>query len=273
MVEVLTPDFGGQEAAIGLLASAKLHCFAHNVETVPRLYSLVRPQADYHRSLVVLSAAHRLRPGLLTKSSLMVGLGETPGEVKGVMHDLRGIGCDIVTIGQYLPPSRFHPPAREYIHPELFNRYREWGLKLGFTSVLAGPFVRSSLLADAHSPAYVHTEEKHSMKTTITARHFELTDPLRTHAEEVFQRLTKFFNHIEETHVILETEKYRHKVEATLRLQNGTAFVAKELSNDMYLSLDQAADKLETQLRRYKEKFRTRKLQGTRKEVTLGERD
>jgi ribosomal subunit interface protein len=220
-----------------------------------------------------LALVKEIQPGLPTKSSLILGLGEESVEVKDALRDLRAAGCDIVTLGQYLPPSRDHPPATDYIHPDLFNHYRDWGLALGFSRVLAGPFVRSSLLADECSQSPISSEEGSAMKTTVTARHFELTEPLRVHADETFQRLRRFFNHIAEVHVILETEKYRHRAEATLRLENGTTFVAAEQSNDMYLSLDRSAEKLETQLRRYKEKFRTRKLHGNNKEASLGERD
>lgn len=147
-VEVLVPDFQGKEEALDTVLAARPDVLNHNVETVPRLYPSVRPQAHYERSLWLLKRAKEKAPGILTKSGLMVGLGETREEVEGVLRDLRGVQCDIVTIGQYLRPSVRHLPVAAYIPPEEFAYYREYALRLGFLGVASGPFVRSSYRAE-----------------------------------------------------------------------------------------------------------------------------
>lgn len=143
-VEVLVPDFRGSVEAVGTVLAARPHLFGHNVETVPRLYPQVRPQADYSRSLEVLRAARRLAPEVMTKSGLMVGLGESENEVVAVLRDLREAGASAVTIGQYLQPSRAQLPVVEYVPPPVFARYRRAARELGFPHVLSGPLVRSS---------------------------------------------------------------------------------------------------------------------------------
>ena len=145
-VEVLTPDFQGDTAALDTVLAAKPAVFNHNIETVPRLYAAVRPQADYARSLKILSRA--ARSGLPVKSGLMLGLGETAVEIKSTLRDLKDTGVSIVTLGQYLPPSKAHYPVQEFIHPDRFAEYKEYGEKeLGFKAVFSGPFVRSSYRA------------------------------------------------------------------------------------------------------------------------------
>jgi len=143
-VEVLVSDFGGVTADIDTVALALPDVFNHNVETVPRLYDEVRPQADYARSLAVLARARAVAPGTPTKSGLMVGLGERPEEVEEVLADLRGVGADIVTIGQYLRPSPAHLPVAEFVEPAVFERYAKAARALGFAGVASSPFVRSS---------------------------------------------------------------------------------------------------------------------------------
>ena len=145
-VEVLTPDFKGDEEALDIIVEAAPDVFNHNVETVPRLYRTVRPQAKYDRSLYVLD--YMKRHGLITKSGLMVGIGERPEEVIEVLRDLRRAGVDIVTIGQYLQPTPEHLPIDRYVTPEEFRWYREEGLAMGFAHVESGPLVRSSYHAD-----------------------------------------------------------------------------------------------------------------------------
>jgi lipoyl synthase len=145
-VEVLTPDFRGDLAAVERVLDAGPHVFNHNVETAPRLYRRVRPQADYEQSLRVLAFASER--GALTKSGFMVGLGETEAEVHALLHDLRRAGTDIATIGQYLRPTRHNLPVAAYIEPRQFERYRERALELGFRMVFSGPLVRSSYMAD-----------------------------------------------------------------------------------------------------------------------------
>lgn len=147
-VEVLTPDFCGSLEAVARVLDAAPNVFNHNMETVPRLYRVVRPQADYRRSLEVLRFAKRYRPAALVKSGAMMGLGETPGEVEQLLGDLRSAGVDVVTLGQYLQPERRNLPVVEYVPPPQFDAYRDYGLSLGFKMVFSGPFVRSSYMAD-----------------------------------------------------------------------------------------------------------------------------
>ncbi len=141
-VEVLIPDFGGAAAALDQVIAAQPDVLNHNVETVPRLYPVVRPQADYRRSLALLARA--AEAGLLTKSGLMVGLGETVEEVLATMEDLRAVGCRMLTVGQYLQPSTRHLPVHRFVPPQEFERLRAAGLAMGFSHVEAGPLVRSS---------------------------------------------------------------------------------------------------------------------------------
>jgi lipoyl synthase len=147
-VEVLTPDFLGRFDSLRVVVESEPDVFNHNVETIPRLYARVRRGARLDRSFGLLSAAKILNPSLTTKSGFMLGLGETRHEVEELLHRLREADVDIVTIGQYLRPSRESLPVEEYIHPEMFERYREIGEKLGFRNVFSGPFVRSSYRAD-----------------------------------------------------------------------------------------------------------------------------
>jgi lipoyl synthase len=150
-VEVLTPDFQGDHDAVARVLDAGPHVFNHNMETVQRLYRKVRPQADYRQSLDVLAFARRYSPGALTKSGLMVGLGETQDEVRELLADLRGSQTDVATIGQYLQPTRRNLPVAEYVEPGVFESYRDHGLGLGFKMVFSGPLVRSSYMAEAVS--------------------------------------------------------------------------------------------------------------------------
>jgi lipoic acid synthetase len=143
-IEVLTPDFQGKRAAVEIVMEAAPDVFDHNTETVPRLYRQVRLGARYERSLDVLAHAKRVAPGTPTKSGLMLGLGETAGEVLEVMRDLRAQGVDILTLGQYLRPSPKHLPIARYATPEEFEELRRAGYEMGFTHVESGPLVRSS---------------------------------------------------------------------------------------------------------------------------------
>ncbi|MDZ7265158.1 MAG: lipoyl synthase [candidate division KSB1 bacterium] len=141
-IEVLIPDFQGTFSAQMLVFAARPDVLNHNIETVPSLYPLVRPQADYWRSIRLLAAAKQA--GLVTKTGLMLGVGETESEVIEVMQDLRQVQCDILTLGQYLQPSAAHAPIDRYVTPEEFNRLKAIGIELGFQHVEAGPLVRSS---------------------------------------------------------------------------------------------------------------------------------
>ena len=147
-VEVLTPDFDGNMTAVACVLDAAPHVFNHNMETVPRLYRRVRPQANYRQSLDVLRFGREHRPDVMTKSGFMVGLGETAEEVAQLLRDLREHDVDVATIGQYLQPTRRNLCVAEYVTPERFDRYRDLGLSMGFKMVFSGPLVRSSYMAD-----------------------------------------------------------------------------------------------------------------------------
>ncbi len=148
-VEALTPDFQGRRACVETVVDSGLQVFAQNVETVRRLTHPVRdPRASYEQTLAVLAHAKQHRPEVLTKTSLMLGLGEQAQEIAETLDDLAAIGVDIVTFGQYLRPTRNHLPVARYVTPDEFARYREWGLERGFMEVVSGPLVRSSYRAD-----------------------------------------------------------------------------------------------------------------------------
>jgi lipoic acid synthetase len=154
-IEVLIPDFRGSEPSLRLVLDAKPDIINHNLETVPSLYSRVRPQADYRRSLKLLSRAGA--SGAVTKTGLMLGLGEEREELLAVMRDLRDIGCSILTLGQYLQPSKTHLTVEKYYHPDEFAVLRDQALALGFLHVVAGPLVRSSYHAEKYGTAsHVH---------------------------------------------------------------------------------------------------------------------
>ncbi len=147
-VEVLIPDFQGEEFALSLVLDAHPDILNHNTETVPRLYRLVRPQARYDRSLELL---HRAKErGFLTKSGLMLGIGETMDEVRQVIRELRSVQCNILTLGQYLQPTKSHVPVDRYVHPDEFHQLKEEGMQMGFKHVESGPLVRSSYHAERH---------------------------------------------------------------------------------------------------------------------------
>ncbi len=148
-VEVLIPDFGGSSEALETVLIAGPDVLNHNIETAPRLYPTARPQANYHRSLELLRAAGQFsEKPIHIKSGFMVGLGETDAEVTTMLADLKSVGCEIVTIGQYLAPSADHLPVDRFIPPEQFAAWEVEGRKMGISSVLAGPFVRSSYMAE-----------------------------------------------------------------------------------------------------------------------------
>jgi lipoic acid synthetase len=155
-VEVLTPDFMGDHSAVARVLDAAPDVFNHNMETVPRLYRRVRPQAKYQQSLEVLRFAHRHRPEVMTKSGFMVGLGETTEEVAQLLRDLRQHDVDVATIGQYLQPTRRNLAVKEYVTPETFDRYRDIGMQLGFRMIFSGPLVRSSYMADLVNEQAAH---------------------------------------------------------------------------------------------------------------------
>ncbi len=145
-IEILIPDFKGEKLALDIVVDAAPDILNHNVETVPRLYSVVRPQAKYGRSLEVLE--YFKERGLVTKSGVMVGIGEKPEEVLEVMKDLRKSQVDILTVGQYLQPTKEHLPIDRYVTPDEFAMYKRTGLEMGFKFVESGPLVRSSYHAD-----------------------------------------------------------------------------------------------------------------------------
>ena len=147
-IEVLVPDFQGREDSIAEVAAVKPEIINHNLETVEVLYDRVRPRADYRQSLALLKKVKELNPDLYTKSGIMVGLGETKKEVEALMDDLRGVDCDILTIGQYLRPSGRHLEVEEFIHPEVFQDYMAMAEGKGFRFVASAPLVRSSYNAE-----------------------------------------------------------------------------------------------------------------------------
>jgi len=147
-LEVLVSDFGGDREALGRILDARPDVLNHNMETVPRLYPAVRPMADYGRSLRILGIADRHKPRPVTKSGLMLGLGETQEEVLRTMDDLRRSGCDALTLGQYLAPSKHHHPVERYVPPDEFDALAEEARGRGFRGVASGPYVRSSFRAE-----------------------------------------------------------------------------------------------------------------------------
>ena len=147
-VEVLTPDFMGDLDAVARVLDAEPQVYNHNMETVSRLYRRVRPQANYRQSLAVLESAKLHRPQSLTKSGLMVGLGESASEVEDLLRDLRSANVDVATLGQYLQPTRRNLPVQDFVTPAQFDAYRDFGLSIGFKMVFSGPLVRSSYMAD-----------------------------------------------------------------------------------------------------------------------------
>ncbi|MGA8154337.1 MAG: lipoyl synthase [Terriglobales bacterium] len=152
-VEVLIPDFQGLDEALQIVLDARPDVLNHNTETVPRLYRVVRSGARYERTLRLLETAKRLSPGMVTKSGVMVGLGETMDELVQVFHDLGSRGVDILTVGQYLRPSRDHLPIARFYTPEEFQSLKEEALGCGFRHVESGPLVRSSYHAHEHADA------------------------------------------------------------------------------------------------------------------------
>ncbi len=151
-IEVLIPDLQGDHEALATVVAAPIAILNHNTETVPRLYKRVRPGATYERSLGILRAAKRLRPGLRTKTGLMLGLGETRDEIDAVLADLRAVACDVLTLGQYLRPSAEELPVERYVHPDEFDEIGAHARSLGFAHVESGPLVRSSYHAWQHLP-------------------------------------------------------------------------------------------------------------------------
>jgi lipoic acid synthetase len=148
-IEVLIPDFGGEEAALSQVWAARPDILNHNIETVARLFPAIRPQGKYGRSIKVLRRSKE--QGLATKSGLIIGMGETREEIRQVMLDLRGCGCDVMTIGQYLQPTREHLPVVKFYEPDQFNALKMEALALGFRCVESGPLVRSSYHAANHA--------------------------------------------------------------------------------------------------------------------------
>lgn len=155
-VEVLIPDFKGSLSALQTIVDSYPEVINHNLETIPRLYAEVRPEVDYHRSLNLLRAVRSMDGRILTKSGLMLGLGEEHDEVVAVMEDLLAVGCSLLTIGQYLAPSFEHHPVIRYVTPQEFDEYESIGENMGFDFVASSPFVRSSFQAAEMMATLVH---------------------------------------------------------------------------------------------------------------------
>jgi len=169
IVEVLIPDFQGSAEALRAVTDSGPNILNHNLETVPRLYPEVRPQAVYSRSIELLKNARALAPTGMTKSGLMLGLGEEKEEILGVMADLRKASCDLLTLGQYLQPSGRHHPVIRYVPPDEFEQLRVEGEKMGFKAVFSAPLVRSSFHAaevfkEAHDPQISQITQRHEKK-------------------------------------------------------------------------------------------------------------
>ncbi|RMG90247.1 MAG: lipoyl synthase [Chloroflexi bacterium] len=168
-IEVLIPDFKGSQTALKIVMDARPEILNHNVETVPRLFRKVQPQDRYEWAMATLTNAKKMDPGVLTKSGIMLGLGETWDEILAVMQDLRQCGVDILTIGQYLQPSKQHLPIERYYHPDEFAELKRIGYEMGFKWVESGPLVRSSYRAEqqvaALSPIYAALNRKNSGNT------------------------------------------------------------------------------------------------------------
>ncbi|NEO25332.1 MAG: lipoyl synthase [Kamptonema sp. SIO4C4] len=143
-IELLIPDLCGNWEALAQILDAQPEVLNHNIETIPHFYRRVRPQGDYARSLELLQRTRQLAPKVYTKSGIMVGLGETDAEVRSVMRDMREVDCDIVTIGQYLQPSQKHLGVQDFVTPEQFEAWREYGESIGFLQVVSSPLTRSS---------------------------------------------------------------------------------------------------------------------------------
>jgi lipoic acid synthetase len=166
VIEVLTPDFNGMESSVAMVLEAQPDIFNHNIETVERLTPAVRSRAKYRLSLQVLRRAKELDPAVVTKSGIMLGLGETESELFQALDDLRAVGVQVLTLGQYLRPTPDHLPVLEYIRPEIFATYRSVAERKGFEYVASGPFVRSSYHAADYHPA----RRRGSQSVTESAR-------------------------------------------------------------------------------------------------------
>lgn len=164
-IEVLIPDMCGDWDALQIILDAEPEVLNHNTETVPRLYKRTRPQGDYRRSLDLLQRVKEVTPWLYTKSGIMVGLGETDEEVRQVMRDLREVDCDIITLGQYLQPTQKHLGVKEFVTPEQFAAWREYGESLGFLQVVSSPLTRSSY----HAEQVRRLMETHPRKKPVIA--------------------------------------------------------------------------------------------------------
>lgn len=162
-VEVLIPDFKGSIESLNIVLNESPDVLNHNIETVPRLYKIVRPGAIYEQSLYLLEHVKKVRPDILTKSGLMAGLGEEPKELLEVISDLRKTGCEILTIGQYLSPGKRHLPVERYYHPDEFEELKKKGIEFGFSHVESGPLVRSSYHALEHFKDFLHKPSKVAM--------------------------------------------------------------------------------------------------------------
>lgn len=169
IVEVLTPDFKAKPDLIKIVVDAFPEIYNHNIETIERLHTIVRPQAKYNRTMRVLEMVKEFNPRIYTKSGIMLGLGETREEVLKVLQDLRNIGVDAVTIGQYLRPTMKHLPVNKFIHPDEFKEYETIGAEMGFAFVASGPFIRSSYNAIAFSEI-VMKERLEKAEAAIAAR-------------------------------------------------------------------------------------------------------
>ncbi len=170
-IEVLIPDLCANWDALAILLASDPEVLNHNTETVPRLYRKTRPQGDYHRSLELLQRTREITPWVYTKSGIMVGLGETDDEVRQVLRDLRAVDCDILTIGQYLQPSQKHLGVAEFVTPEQFDAWREYGMSIGFLQVVSSPLTRSSYQAEQVRALMALHPRPHDRQPNSTLNH------------------------------------------------------------------------------------------------------
>jgi ribosomal subunit interface protein len=250
-VEVLVPDFQGRESSIEIVLSSHPDVLTHNLETVPRLYPTVRPGAVYDSSLDLLrrSAAS----GLTVKTGLMLGLGETEEELEKVYRDVTEVGCKILTLGQYLQPTWKQLPVARYWRPEEFEEQKARARRIGIPTVAAGPLVRSSYLAGT-------LLQEATMRISVVGRNFDVNDAVHRYLEERLAKIRRHFDRIMDVSVVLNTEKHRHRAEININVNN-VNMRGEEETQDMYTSIDQAVDKIDRQIRRYKDKLNSRKHQ------------
>lgn len=260
-VEVLIPDFSGDSEPLFRVVDEAPEVIAHNVETVPRLYARVRPRADFARSCALLEAVKKRRGDVMTKSGFMLGLGERDEEVHELLQKLHDVSCDIVTIGQYLAPTKTHMEVSRYVEPEEFDQWRMKAERIGFKHVFAGVFQRSSLYAgsvfsEPHGRLeWSGTMEKaYEFDVTITCRHEGCHPNFRDEIVGSIQKLSRFHHNIIDSDVKLDKQGSENKVEIILNIPgHQITAAAKDFSQTK--AFDTALEKAKTQIKKFKSKI------------------